>query len=331
MPGSESAEDLHLEDFTVHRDAGPVPKYYGEALVELAGERDDIVCLCADLLPGTETDLFRDHFPERFVMTGIAEANMVGVAAGMARMGDMPFVHSFSVFLTRRVHDQVAMQVAYPKTNVKLVGFLPGLTTALGVSHQAIDDIALMRALPNMTVIEPCGSAQVAAAVRASADHDGPVYLRLLRASVALPADAELVDLDIGVAQTFRPGSDVAIFASGLMVEKALAAAERLAVDGIEAAVVNVHTIKPLDEETVCDLAERCGAIVTAENHSVIGGLGDAVSHALQTHNVHTAMTRIGVADTFAEGGSTPYLLNKYGLDVEHIVSAAEKSIALKK
>jgi len=161
---TQGAQDLHLDDFTLARNSGPVPKYYGEALVELGAERDDIVVLCADLSPGTETGLFRDRFPDRFVLTGIAEANMVGAAAGMARMGDVAFAHSFCVFLTRRVYDQVAMQVAYPRTNVKLVGFLPGLATVLGVSHQAIDDIALMRALPNMTVIEPSGPEQMAAA-----------------------------------------------------------------------------------------------------------------------------------------------------------------------
>ncbi len=324
---TESTE-LHLGDFTAERGTGPAPKYYGEALVELGQEREDIVCLCADLSPGTETDLFRDRFPERFVMTGIAEANMVGVASGMARMGDTPFVHSFCVFLTRRVYDQVAMQVAYPKTNVKLVGFLPGLTTLLGVSHQAIDDIALIRALPNMTVIEPSGPEQMASAARAAAEHDGPVYLRLLRASAELPPDVPLRGLEIGKAQVVRSGGDVAIFASGLMVANAEAAADQLASTGIEATVVNVHTIKPLDSELICQLAEQCRAVVTAENHSVIGGLGDAVSHALQTHNVHASMQRVGVNDTFAEGASTPYLFNKYGLDTQHIVAAATDALS---
>ncbi len=331
MTADRTAEDLHLDDFTANSNAGPIPKYYGQALVDLAAERDDVVCLCADLTPATEVDLFRDRFPDRFVMTGIAEANMVGAAAGMARMGDLPFAHSFSVFITRRVYDQIAMQLAYPKTNVKLVGFLPGLTTLLGVSHQAIDDVALMRALPNMTIIEPSGPAQVAAAVRAAADHDGPVYLRLLRAPAALRPDQKPLDLELGTAQILRSGSDVALLASGLMVDIAGEAAAQLAERGVDASVVNVHTIKPLDEETVCRLAEDCGAIVSAENHSVIGGLGDAISHALQEHNVHTAMTRVGVADTFAEGGSTPYLFEKYGLDVDHVVAAAMRAIALKK
>ncbi len=327
--GEATGADLHLDDFTARADRGPAPKYYGEALIELAAERDEIVCLCADLTKPTETDLFRDRFPERFVMAGIAEANMIGVAAGMARTGDVPFAHSFCVFITRRVYDQVAMQLAYPRTNVKLVGFLPGLTTQLGVSHQAIDDVALMRALPNMTVIEPCGPAQMAAAARAAADHDGPVYLRMMRAGAALAPGTELLDLELGRAQVFRPGGDVAILASGLLVEPALAAATELAGRGIDAAVVNVHTIKPLDEDTVCELAATCGAVVTAENHSVIGGLGDAVAHALERGNVRAAMTRVGIDDTFAEGASTAYLFQKYGLGVADVVVAAERAVGL--
>lgn len=327
---STSASELHLGDFTAERGKGPAPKFYGEALVELATERDDIVCLCADLSPGTETDLFRDRFPDRFIMTGIAEANMVGVASGMARLGDTPFVHSFCVFLTRRVYDQIAMQVAYPKTNVKLVGFLPGLTTLLGVSHQAIDDIALMRALPNMVVIEPSGPAQMAAAARAAAEHDGPVYLRMLRASTALDPDQELLDLELGKVQIFRSGSDVAIFASGLMVGNAMLAADELASQGIDATVVNVHTIKPLDDAAVTEIARRCGAVVTAENHSIIGGLGDAVTHSLQISNVLVPISRVGVADVFAEGASTPYLFEKYGLDAPAIVTAATEAVQRK-
>jgi len=329
MAQESTAEELHLDDFTLARNSGPVPKYYGEALVELGAERDDIVVLCADLSPGTETGLFRDRFPDRFVLTGIAEANMVGAAAGMARMGDVAFAHSFCVFLTRRVYDQVAMQVAYPRTNVKLVGFLPGLATVLGVSHQAIDDIALMRALPNMVVIEPSGPEQMAAAARAAADYDGPVYLRMQRASVALPDNAELLDLEIGKAQVLRPGTDIALFACGLMVEKTLQAAEELAAAGVDATVVNVHTIKPLDDALVCELAAQCGALVSIENHSVIGGLGDAISHSLQHHNVHAAMRRVGVADVFAEGATTEWLFNKYGLGVEHIVAAAQQALEL--
>ncbi len=322
-----SAEDLHLDDFTSKANRAPSPRYYGDELVALAAERPEIVCLCADLTRPTETDVFRDRFPDRFVMAGIAEANMVGVAAGMARTGDVAFAHSFCVFITRRVYDQIAMQVAYPRTNVKLVGFLPGLTTELGVSHQAIDDVALMRALPNMTVIEPSGPAQMAAAARAAADHDGPVYLRMMRAARALPEGTELLDLDIGRAQIVRAGTDVVIVAAGLMVARAAAAAEVLSAQGIDAAVVNAHTIKPLDEDTVCRLAADCGAVVTAENHSIIGGLGDAVAHALERNDVWVPMTRVGVDDVFAEGGSTPYLFERYGLGTERVVAAAEHSV----
>ncbi len=327
-PGTTpSAEDLHLDDFTSKANRAPAPRYYGDELVALAAERPEIVCLCADLTKPTETDVFRDRFPDRFVMAGIAEANMIGVAAGMARTGDVAFAHSFCVFITRRVYDQVAMQVAYPRTNVKLVGFLPGLTTELGVSHQAIDDVALMRALPNMTVIEPSGPAQMAAAARAAADHDGPVYLRLMRATEALPAGTELLDLEIGTAQIVRQGADVVIVAAGLMVERATAAADILVGRGIDAAVVNAHTIKPLDEDTVCRLAADCGAVVTAENHSIIGGLGDAVAHALERNDVRVPVSRVGVDDVFAEGGSTPYLFERYGLGIDRVVEAAERSV----
>ena len=329
--GEQPSPDLHLDDFTSRANRAPAPKYYGEALIELATERDEIVCLCADLTKPTETDLFRDRFPDRFVMAGIAEANMIGVASGMARLGDVPFAHSFCVFLTRRVYDQIAMQVAYPRTNVKLVGFLPGLTTELGVSHQAIDDVALMRALPNMTVIEPCGPAQMAAAARAAADVDGPVYLRMMRAEAALADGVEPIELDPTTAQVFRTGSEVAILASGLLVPRAMAAADELAGRGIEATVVNVHTIKPIDRDTVCRVAADCGAVVTAENHSVIGGLGDAVAHALEAGDVRVPMVRVGVDDTFAEGGSTPYLFEKYGLETADVVAAVERVLARKR
>ena len=205
--------NLHLGDFTEKSNVKLVPRYYGEALCRLAERNEKIVALCADLAPPTETDLFRDRYPDRFFMMGIAEANMVGVASGMARMGDVPFVHSFCVFLTRRAYDQVAMQVAYPKSNVKLIGFLPGLTTLLGVSHQAIDDIALMRALPNMCVIEPCGPEQIDSAVNAAMDYDGPVYLRLNRAETELSSDTKIKKLDIGKVEITRKGDDLVIFA----------------------------------------------------------------------------------------------------------------------
>jgi transketolase len=227
MSMATSSENAKVADF-IARGSVAVPKLYGEALVE-AGRRDSrIVCLAADLRGPTETDLFAEAFPDRFVEAGIAEANMIGMAAGMARCGDIPFLHSFCVFVTRRCYDQIAMQVAYPKLPVKIVGFLPGLTTSLGVSHQAIDDIALMRALPNMTIIEPSGPEQMAACVGAALAVDGPVYLRMKRPDAGAPISAPR-DLTPGRGETLRPGRDGTIIACGISVAAALQAADTLA------------------------------------------------------------------------------------------------------
>lgn len=315
--------DRKVGDFTSR---GATPRRYGEALVELAREDPRIVCLVADLSPATETDLFRDTIPGRFHNLGIAEANMMGVAGGMARCGERPFVHTFSVFATRRAYDQVAMQIAYPSLPVTIAGFLPGLTTLLGVTHQAIDDVALMRALPGMTIVEPAGPESFRAAVRAAAAHAGPVYLRMRRPEGPVPADVEPRALTIGRADVVRDGGDGVVFACGLMVGIAAAAAERLAARGKSIAVVDVHTIKPLDVATVVEFARRTGHVVSAENHSIIGGLGSAIAEALMEADVRTRFRRIGVRDTFAEGGSTAYLFRKYGLDAEAIVAAFDAS-----
>jgi transketolase len=314
--------DLKVGDFTSR---GAVPRLYGDALLEAANADPRIVCLSADLTPATETDGFRDELPERFHNFGIAEANMMGAAGGMATCGEIPFVHTFSVFATRRAYDQVAMQIAYPQANVKIVGFLPGLTTLLGVSHQAIDDIALMRALPNMTVIEPSGPEQVAAAVHAAAAQDGPVYLRMRRAESALPADFRPRDLTIGLADVRREGGDAVVFACGALVQPALTAAATLAQRGRQVAVVNLHTVKPLDADAVRYWARATGIVVAAENHSIVGGLGSAVAEVLAESGSGAAFARVGVRDCFAEGGSTPYLFKKYGLDAGTIVATLER------
>lgn len=321
---NEHDDDLHLGDFTSNASATAVPNYYGDTLIELAATRPEIVALNGDLAPATECKGFKDAYPDRFFSPGIAEANMVGMAAGMARNGDIPFVHSFSVFLTRRAFDQVAMQIAYPKCNVKLAGFLPGLTTLLGVSHQAIDDMALMRALPNMTLIEPCNARQIPAAVQAAADHNGPVYLRLHRPDKSLASDARPLDLEIGKAQLMREGTDAVILASGHLVDEALKATDALAEEKIDVAVANIHTLKPLDVEFIVAQARRTGLVVTAENHSIIGGLGSAVAETLLEAGIAAKFKRIGVRDTFAEGGSTPYLFDKYGLSARHLVKAVQ-------
>lgn len=316
---------LKVGDFNTRGATAPLRRVYGEALVEAAQADPRIVCLNADLASPTETDLFRDTLPERYFQAGIAEANMVGMAGGMARAGDMPFVHSFCVFATRRCYDQIAMQVAYPRANVKIVGTIPGLTTLLGVSHQAIDDVALMRALPGMVVLEPSGPEEIRAAVRAMVAHDGPVYMRLKRADPSQSADFAEQPLRIGGSRVVRPGSDGLLLASGLMVDVAMQAADRLAARGRSVEVVSVGSIKPLDPALI-ERARRAGTVVTAENHSTIGGLGSAVAEALMEAGVRCGFERVGVRDTFAEGGSTPYLLAKYGLDADGIVAAFDRA-----
>jgi transketolase len=296
---------------------------YGTALYRAAQADSRIVCLSADLARATETLLMRERMPDRFFSLGIQEANMIGVASGMARCGDIPFAHSFCVFVTRRVYDQVAMQVAYPRTNVKIVGFIPGLTTQLGVSHQAIDDIALMRALPNMTVVEPCGPEQVPAAVQAAIAHEGPVYLRLSVVSQATDTTRPLMTLDIGRGQVMVEGTDVAILATGMMVGQALEARDLIAQHGLSATVVNIHTLKPLDTQLLEKLARSHRAVLTAENHSTVGGLGAAVAEYLALRSLRVRFAMVGVRDTFAEGGNTPYLMKKYGLDAQHIAAAS--------
>ena len=328
-----SAQALQVDDFTqggahTATAATPVPRYYGETLLELARQRPQIVCLGADLSFSTETDLFRDTLRDRFFNAGIAEANMMGVAGGLARSGLQPWVHSFCVFATRRCYDQIAMQVAYPRTDVKIVGYLPGLSTILGVSHQAIDDIALMRALPNMTIIEPSGPAQVPAAVRAAADHHGPVYLRMTRAAAALPVGTPWQGLAIGRIQPLSEGRDAVLLASGLTVAPATAAVAMLRAEGFAVALANVHTLKPLDTAYVRDIAQTHPLIVTVENHSVIGGLGSAVAEVMAEVGTGARLLRLGVQDCFAEGASTAYLFEKHGLSAIGIAASLRAALA---
>jgi len=324
------SDTLHLDDFSVKQQPNhqTVPKYYGEALLTAARADTSILALTADLTAPTETDLVRDHLPDQFIMAGIAEANMVGVGAGLARAGFIPFVHSFSVFLSRRSFDQIAMQIAYPKTNVKLVGFMPGIDSLLGVSHQAIDDIALMRALPNMTILEPAGPADYEDAVAAALAHEGPVYLRLYRATApATPLDG-VSPLQTGKIRCLRHGNDAAIFATGLMVEQALLAAEDLKAQSINASVIDCASIKPLDVESILEVISQSKIIVTAENHTVIGGLGSAIAEIMASNNIARPFFRIGVQDCFAEGGSRSFLFGKYGLSAKDIAAAIKQGLA---
>ena len=307
-----------------------VLKPYGEALLALARERPDVLCLGADLTRQTETDMFRDALPGRFINAGMAEANLIGIAGGLARAGHVVFVHSFGVFATRRCYDQIAMSIAYPGLDVKIVGFMPGLSSPGGPSHQAIDDVALMRALPNMMVVEPADAAEVAQSVAAVARHHGPVYLRLKRGENPLIfEDGHRLALDRAQVLCGGAAGEVAIIAAGMMIPMALAAARTLSANGVTATVVNVPVIKPLDAATVVSVAARARIVVTAENHSVVGGLGSAVAECLSEAGAAVPLRRVGIADVFAESGSREFLFSKYGLTTQAIVDAAWRGLAL--
>jgi transketolase len=271
--------------------------------------------LGADLTRQTETDLFRDELGGRFINAGMAEANMIGIAGGLARAGHIVFVNTFGVFCTRRCYDQIAMAVAYPKLNVKIVGFMPGLSSPGGPSHQAIEDVALMRALPGMTVVEPADAVEVRQAVEAVADHSGPVYHRL--------------DLDRAQVLTGEGQADASIIAAGMMIPTALAAARALGDNGLAVSVLNVPVIKPLDADTIVAAARRSRVVVTAENHTVIGGLGSAVAEALAEAGSATPLRRIGICDVFGESGSREYLFTRYGLNTQHIVDTVWRALAI--
>jgi transketolase C-terminal domain/subunit len=374
-----------------------VLKPYGHALVELARQRPEIVCLSGDLTRQCEIDLFQEAFPDRFIHAGMAEANMIGVAGALARSGLIPFVHTFGVFATRRPFDQIVNAVAYPRLPVRIVGFMPGVSSPGGPSHQAIEDVALMRALPGMTVVDVADAIETAQVVAAIADLPGPVYLRLKRGEIPVifPDDHRL-SLDhaqvladgrdatglargtagggvsagggvtgggaetgggavisgggvtwgggetagrggIGVwssstkdaagplrAPAAVPGSDVALLVSGMMLAPALAAARVLRSAGIASVVLNIPVIKPLDTATVLTVASASQTVITAENHSIIGGLGSAVAEVLAESALPRPLHRLGLPDTYAEGARTPaYLFQKYGLSTQHLIDTA--------
>jgi transketolase len=307
-----------------------VLKPYGAALLELARRRREIVCLGADLTRQTETDLFRDEIPNRFINVGVAEANMIGIAGGLARAGHVVFVNTFGVFCTRRCFDQIAISIAYPSLNVKIVGFMPGLSSPGGPSHQAIEDVALMRALPNMTVVEPADAIETSQVVAAVADHPGPVYLRLKRGEIPKILEDDY-QFDLRKAQRLigSETSDVCIVASGMMLPAALSAARTLNENNVSATVINVSVIKPLDAATIINSARHSRIVVTAENHSVIGGLGSAVAEAMAEAGIATQLRRVGIADVFAESGSREYLFDRYGLGTKNIVSVVWRGLAI--
>ena len=300
-----------------------VMKPYGQALVDLARKRPEILCLTGDLTRQTEIDLFQEQIPERFIHGGMAEANMISMAGALARRGFLPFVHTFGVFATRRPLDQIINSVAYPNLPVRIVGFMPGVSSPGGPSHQAIDDVALMRAIPNMTVVDLADATQIRAALPSIADIPGPVYLRLKRGEIPVIFEDDH-EFSLTTAQTLIEGTDLAVIASGMMLSSAISAADTLAASGVSASVINVPVIKPLDADSIVAAVSGVSAVITAENHSVIGGLGSAVAETMAEAGVGVPLRRIGLRDTFAEGARTaPHLFRKYRLGTQDIVDTA--------
>lgn len=292
---------------------------YGAALVELGKEHEDLIVLDADLAAATQTGMFKKEFPERHIDCGIAECNMVGIGAGLATTGKVPFVSTFAMFAAGRAYEQVRNSIGYPHLNVKIGATHAGISVGEdGATHQCNEDMALMRTIPGMVILNPSDDVEAKAAVEAAYLHDGPVYLRFGRLAVPVINDNPDYKFEIGKGIVLREGKDVTIFATGLCVNETLLAAEKLAEDGIDAKVVNIHTIKPLDEELVVKAAQETGKVVTVEEHSVIGGLGGAVAEVL-AEKAPTKMLRIGVQDVFGESGPAVKLLEKYGIDAAGI------------
>ena len=287
---------------------------YGKALAVLANTNENVVVLDADLSKSTKTADFKVVAPERFFNMGIAEGNMMGVAAGLSTCGKVPFVSTFAMFAAGRAFEQIRNSICYPKLNVKVCATHAGLTVGEdGASHQAIEDISLMRSVPNMVVINPADDIETEAAIKAVAEMEGPCYVRLGRMAVSRVNDETNYNFVIGKGITLAEGNDVAIIATGIMVEAALEAKEELAKEGINARVINIHTIKPIDEELIIKAAKETGVIVTAEEHSIIGGLGSAVAEVV-SEKCPVPVLRVGVKDTFGESGKPNELLEKYGL-----------------
>ena len=301
---------------------------FGDGLFEVAQQNDKVVALCADLLGSLKMNKFVDKYPERFVQVGIAEANMMGIAAGLALSGKIPYTGTFANFSTGRVYDQIRQSIAYSDKNVKICASHAGLTLGEdGATHQILEDIGLMKMLPGMTVINPCDYNQTYAATIAIAEHHGPVYLRFGRPAwpVFMPKDK----FEIGKGILMQEGSDVTIFATGHLVAIAMEAVRTLAEQGIKAELINIHTIKPLDEEIILDSVSKTKCVVTCEEHNRLGGLGDSVAQVL-VRNLPSPQEYIAVNDTFGESGVPEELLVKYGLNKDNVIAACKKVIGRK-
>lgn len=303
---------------------------YGKALVSLGAENPDIVVLDADLSKSTKTVDFAKKYPQRFFNMGVAEQNLMGTAAGLAAAGKIPFASTFAIFATGRAFEQIRNSIAYPQLNVKIAATHAGITVGEdGSSHQAVEDIAVMRAVPNMTVLVPADGEETRQVIRAAASYQGPVYIRMGRLDVPLLFDGNY-RFEIGKANILREGTDAAIMANGIMVAMALEAAEELAQAGISVGVVNVASVKPLDVETIVRTAQQTKAVVSAEEHNIMGGLGGALAEVL-AENAPVPMVRVGIKDTFGESGRPQELLEKYGLTRDALITAVHEVIAKKK
>ncbi len=304
---------------------------YGAALAEFGAKYENLVVLDADLAGATKTGVFGKAFPERFFDCGIAEGDMVTVAAGLSTTGLVPFASSFAMFLAGRAFEQIRNSIGYPHLNVKLGATHGGITVGEdGATHQCLEDFGLMRTIPGMTVICPCDAVETRAAVEAAIKYNGPVYLRFGRAATPVLFDKETYEFTWGKGVVMADGDDAAIIACGVMVDIALSARELLKAEGINARVINMHTIKPLDEELVLKAAKETGAIVTAEEHNVLGGLGEAVCGVV-SENCPVPVLRVGVEDSFGRSGKVPPLMEMYGLTPENIAAKVKKAISLKK
>ena len=297
---------------------------YGNALVELGAEHDNLIVLDADLAAATKTGVFKKAYPDRHIDCGIAECNMMGIAAGLSTTGIVPFASTFAMFAAGRAFEQVRNSIGYPHLNVKIGATHAGISVGEdGATHQCNEDIALMRTIPGMVILNPADDVEAKACVKAAYEYNGPVYLRFGRLAVPVINDRPDYKFELGKGVVLREGKDVTIVATGLCVSSALEAAEKLAADGIDAKVINIHTIKPLDEDLVVAAAKECGKVVTVEEHSVIGGLGSAVCETL-SRKAPTPVKTIGVQDCFGESGPAVALLEKYGLNAEGIYASVK-------
>jgi transketolase len=317
---TESVRTLAMGENEASGERATVDAPFGTALAELGQSRKEIVGLTADLGKYTDILPFRDAFPDRFFNVGMAEQNLIAVAAGLARTGKVPFATTYGVFATRRAFDFLAIALAHSNLNVKIIAGLPGLTTGYGGTHQAIEDLALMRMIPGLTIIDPCDATEIAAATVALADHPGPVYMRLLRGAVPVVLEPGY-KFEVGKARQLRDGKDVGIISTGLMTERAIDASAALEKRGVSVAVLHVPTIKPFDEPAVKAFAQSVGQVVTAENHVVVGGLGSLVVETLFDAGIARKVTRIGLPDRYIECGAVPTLQAAYGLTTEAVTT----------